>query len=183
MFGFHEAVTIVVYGRDFAFEEGTVVLGKESKVRLDVAGGIAFVYQSEYRLAYIVMSPGFFERLPQKKSMAEMMRQYLLFSYPLYASSVKAGERRDVCGSDTETGENIALIEKYNLSHQVIVVSSWYHIPRLRLLWKLHLKGKQGWDITFVSCDFRRNWKVCVREAIAIVGTLVGIRTSPIKGW
>lgn len=127
--------TVVVYGADFT-KNG--LLGPETKKRCKKAASWYRGNNTRFIMTPEGYAP-FFKGPKHEQSMASMMKEFLeLIGIP--SESIIAEERS--WNTLAETLSAINIIEERKLSQEVIVVSSWYHIPRIWYLWK-----RKGWKV------------------------------------
>jgi len=177
-------VTLVPYGCDLTIDSTdpsspSVILGEETRMRLRRA--IRTATHLPHKDFVCVLSAGFF--IPaQRESMAAMMQAFLLDEGgSLFAGRIHSTEE-EAGGSDAETRAALRAIQECNLPRYVVVVSSWYHLPRLWLLWQMNLGLARGrFIVRFIPCWYFGSPLRACAEIFKYAGTLVGLRASPFR--
>jgi len=186
MFTAERGIVIVPYGCDFSFDRKNqeLILGEESKKRLRKAWEFANREMSRGTLCIFVVTAGFCLSIPnQKQRMAEMMAEYLddISKGRAHVFVPPHVPEENVWGSDAETRAAISTIKELQVKRDIILVTHWYHVPRVRLLWWCNLAHhRRQWHVRYISCR-GGNARAVLWEIMNLTGTLCGFRTSPFK--
>lgn len=184
-----EWYAVVPLACDFAGEGAS--LGPETKQRLDAA---VLEYRrvnsySYYAPVFILsagMAPG--RKFPrQRETFAEMMREYLKEKL-IFEDIVETTEEADAAfivaknselwGSTAEL--DFAADQMLNRGiYRAVIVSSGYHLPRLRIIWRrvCRVRGFRPKETLFRGPPGR--FSVAVHEFYKLPLTLAGMRTRP----
>lgn len=117
-------IFIVVLGADL-INQGRL-LGRETKARCEKS--LEFFRKDQ---CFFVLSAGMGNYSCQKKSMAEMMADYLI-EKGVPDNNILVGT--PVWGTKQEIKEAEKIIALYQEQKRILVVSTWYHLPRIFLL-------------------------------------------------
>ena len=143
-----QKIYLVVYASDSACD-GTEC-GPETKKRCERA--IHFIKENLDKEIVVILGAGNRPGYPSYPPLKFVMQKYLElrirqeFQY-VFLSNVCFGEvEDDAWGTRQETR---VVIKSLDRDYPVYVISSWYHVPRVRLLWKQLQKKKR--KVTFLT--------------------------------
>ena len=194
----HKDIYIVLMGGDLA--SGGQELGKESKIRCTKAALIYNKTSIDGCLARFIISAGKMPHCPkQHRPLSIMMGLYLcenlginnddalLFNHQATNSAAEIQMAVNTIKEVRDFYEKRGL-HSHLKDYEVIIVSSWYHLPRLRFLWWKYAHKNMP-KPQFIPAGWRLSMWSLIRELGAWIGALTGWRrpkfafnyTGPLK--
>jgi hypothetical protein len=143
--------TVVTYPQDFSNEGAS--LGPQTILRLQKIVDIRA--QGTVPISSVVLACGLspdVHRYPfQRKSFALMMKEWLIGEGGINPEIIHCSQNDGVWNCIEVTMEDIRLINVLGLSHNVLVVSTGFHIyPRMWVTWKILCSNNSRWHVKFV---------------------------------
>jgi hypothetical protein len=142
-----KSLPLVLYGGDTC-QEGTQ-LAIESLRR--EAAAIAFMRKNSWRVKCVITGAGIRPDEPHYPQLKDLAKASILEHFPMCPPVFTA--RKDGWGT---FNESLALYDALGLcgANEIYICSSWYHLPRIRLIWWIIAGNKV--KIHFVSAPSPR---------------------------
>ena len=140
---------MVIYGGD-TFQDGTQC-GEETKKRCEKA--IAFISKHPDLQFIIILAAGLRPDKPKYLELKKVMEFYLLerlYSLDLKVPIIIAKE--DGWGTFQETVVSLEEVQEMEIE-EMLVVSSWYHVPRILFIWFLLNRNQIKVSPVFTRCN------------------------------
>lgn len=180
----HEDTYIVLMGGDL--EDDGNELGAESKIRCTKAALVFNQINIDGCRAQIIISAGKMPNYPkQKGTLSLMMSHYIYENFSINGDTFMLNWQATNSAAEIQlaidTIKNFRdFYEKRGLHdhmrcYKVIIVSSWYHLPRLKFLWRKYAHENMP-KPTLIASGWRPSIWSLVREMGAWIGALTGLR-------
>ncbi|MEI6057417.1 MAG: hypothetical protein WCQ60_00415 [bacterium] len=168
--------TAVTYPQDFC--EHGAALGPQTILRLQKL--VDTQKQGRFQISHVVLACGIgpdTQEYPQQvKSFAVMMKDWLVAEGTFDANVIHCSKNDNVWNCIEVTIEMIRVIRGFNLSRNILVVSTGFHLyPRMWVTWKLICRRKHCWNVAFVPA-----WKGTYSIVHELLGT---VKYIPIALW
>ncbi len=125
---------VIVYAGET--EQDGKECGPETRRRCERAIELAHQIKNKGDSVYMIFAAGIRPDKPHYPQLKEMMQRYVRTNLPASFPIDTVTTETDAWGTFTESKSAEIEIKNQQIS-EVYVVSSWYHIPRIILIWKL----------------------------------------------